>query len=324
VWDTKESSTGLVEYGLTRELGQMAGENVAALHHEVQLIGLEPYTDYYYRVERGKVAKFRTAANSDRTDFRFVVFGDTRGSVSVHRAIINRMLDIAPDFVIHTGDLVESGKIKSEWDRFFRIEAPLLRTAPFYPTIGNHESFDPQVSDNKYQDIFHLPGNELWYAFDYGNARFICLKIDGNSKKNSYFPDEEQLIWLEKELAANDAPWLIVYFHIGVYTSREEGYLETGIREMLVPLFEKYDVDTVFMGHHHSYERIIKNGITYIVTGGGGAGLLSELSQPEPGSQVAILAHHFVEIEVKDELLIGRVIDRHGKVIDRFKIFADK
>lgn len=322
LWDTTGPVIGRVEYGLTRGFGQVVEEKEAALHHEVQLTGLKAYTEYFYRVDKGKVAKFRTAANSDRTDFRFAVFGDTRGSVLVHRAIINRIRDIAPDFVIHTGDLVESGKSKSEWDNFFRIEAPLLRTAPFYPTLGNHEDFDPYFFYSQYQDIFHLPGNELWYAFNYGNAHFICLKIDGYSR-NGFFPDENQLTWLEEELAANDASWLIVYFHIGVYTSREEGYLEISLRERLVPLFEQYDVDTVFMGHHHSYERIINNGITYIVTAGGGAGLY-ELSQPEPGSQVAISVHHFVEIEVKDTLLIGRVIDRHGKVIDRFRILADK
>ena len=76
VWDTKESTTGLVEYGLTHELGQRVGENVAGLHHEVQLTGLLPYTEYYYRIEKGKGGKFRTAANSDHTNFRFVVFGD--------------------------------------------------------------------------------------------------------------------------------------------------------------------------------------------------------------------------------------------------------
>ena len=75
------------------------------------------------------------------------------------------------------------------------------------------------------------------------------------------------------------------------------------------------------MGHHHSYERILVNGITYIVTAGGGASLY-ELNEPEPGSQVAISAHHFLTIEIKGDHLFGRVIDRQGKEIDHFELFS--
>ncbi len=321
VWDTKKPVTGRVEYGLSRKLGQMAEEVTESRHHEVQLTGLEPYTAYHYRVDGGQTAAFRTAADPGQTAFRFVVFGDTRGNSSMHRAIIKRIVASFPDFAIHTGDLVESGRSKSEWDRFFRIEAPLLRMAPFFPTLGNHEDHDPNLPGSQYQDIFHLPGNELWYAFDYGNARFLCLKADGYPRIG-YFPNEDQIAWLEEQLAANEAPWLIIYFHIGVFTSREEGYLELGMRERLVPLFERYGVDAVFMGHHHSYERLIVNDITYIVTAGGGAGLY-ELAQPEPGSQAAARAHHYVVVDINGERLSGKAVDLDGVTIDRFELNAE-
>jgi hypothetical protein len=321
VWDTSEPSTGRVEYGLTRELGVLVEDATAALHHEVQLTGLEPYALYHYRVDGGKRASFRTAALPHQTEFRFVAFGDTRSGHATHRAIVRRILDAAPDFVIHTGDMVETGRSKSEWDRFFRIEAPLLRSAPFYPTLGNHEDQDPGLPGSHYLDIFHLPGNELWYAFDYGHARFLCLKADA-FPIGIWFPGKEQLGWLEEQLAANEAPWLFVFFHVGLFTSRSEDVLEVGMRERLVPLFEQYGVDAVFMGHHHSYERIIVNGITYIVTAGGGASLY-ELNQPEPGSQVAARVHHFVQIDLQGSRLLGQAMDRRGKLIDRFELSAE-
>lgn len=65
VWETTSPSTGKVEYGLTPELGKVVEEIEPFLHHEVQLTGLKPYTDYYYRVDRGKVAKFRTATDTN-------------------------------------------------------------------------------------------------------------------------------------------------------------------------------------------------------------------------------------------------------------------
>jgi hypothetical protein len=318
VWETTSPSIGKVEYGLTPELGDVVEEFEPVLHHEVQLTGLEPYTSYYYRVGKDNVASFRTAADLKHHDFQFAVFGDTRSGTAVHRRIVKRVAAFAPDFFLHTGDMVESGRSRSEWDRFFKIEEPLLRIAPIYPSIGNHEDCDPNRPNSLYADIFHLPGNELWYSFDYGNARFISLKVDGYPPRD-YLPDDEQLSWLEKQLEDNQATWLFVFFHIGVYSSRDEGVLELGIRERLVPLFEEYDVDIVFTGHHHSYERVLVNGISYITTAGGGASLYG-LNEPEPGSQVAASVHHFVIIEIKGNMLFGKAIDRRDKVIDSFEL----
>jgi predicted phosphodiesterase len=322
VWDTTEPSIGRVEYGQTSELGRVVEETTPVLHHEVQLTGLNSYTDYYYRVDGDDVAKFRTAADSDQTNFSFAVLGDTRSGVSTHKQIIKQMVAMEPDFFLHTGDMVESGRFDSEWNRFFKIEGPLLRIAPFYPTLGNHEEYDAGLANSLYLDVFHLPGNELWYAFDYGNARFICLKVDANPR-DDFSPDAEQMLWLEQQLAGNEAPWLFVYFHVGVFTSRSEDALEIEMREKIVPIFEAYDVDVVFMGHHHSYERILVNGITYIVTAGGGASLY-EFSQPEPDSQAAILAHHFVAIEVDGDRLHAKVIDQRGKIIESFDLPSTK
>ena len=52
------------------------------------------------------------------------------------------------------------------------------------------------------------------------------------------------------------------------------------VRSDLVPLFEKYDVQMVFSGHDHDYERGTVNGIKYVVTGGGGERLRASLPLP--------------------------------------------
>jgi len=313
VWDTIEPSIGLVEYGLTPELGSIAEEGQAASHHEVQLTGLSPQSIYHYRVDGGKMAHFRTAPASRQTSVRFAVVGDTRTGHRMHRAVIEQMVRASPDLVLHTGDLVESGHDTGQWDRFFWIEAPLLRTAPFYPTLGGHEE-----RASHYFDRFLLPSNERWYAFEYGPARLIALQIDG-----AFDPGYEQMRWLERQLSTNEAPWLLVTFHVPVYSSRAEDDLEVHLRHTLVPLFERYGVDVVLMGHQHSYERILANDITYVVTAGGGAPLYS-LDEPEPGSQVAARAHHFLLIDLDPSRLIGTAIDRHGQVIDRFELLADR
>ncbi|HUT20099.1 MAG TPA: metallophosphoesterase [Anaerolineae bacterium] len=313
MWDTVEPSTGLVEYGLTPELGSIAEGSQAVAHHEVQLTGLSAQSVYYYRVDGGKTAHFRTAPASRQASVRFAVVGDTRTQHRMHRAVIEQMVRASPDLVLHTGDLVESGHDTSQWDRFFWIEAPLLRTAPFYPTLGGHEE-----RASHYFDSFVLPSNERWYAFEYGPARLIALQIDG-----AFDPGYEQMRWLERQLSTNEAPWLLVTFHVPVYSSRGEDDLEVHLRHTLVPLFERYGVDVVLMGHQHSYERIVVDGITYVITAGGGAPLYS-LDEPEPGSQVAVRAHHFLLIDLDPSRLTGTAIDRHGQVIDRFELLADR
>ena len=326
VWDTEDAGLGRVEYGLTEQLGQVVEETHPTTHHEVQLSGLQPYTQYYYRLPGGRTNRFRTGASPEQASFRFAVLGDTQDGFLTHRRLVARMREAAPDFVLHTGDLVDFGAYDGAWDDFFRVEASLLRTAPLYPTPGNHEEGAAQ-----YFQVFHLPGNERWYSFDYGNARFISLMVDGNSRgvqspqglQGDYFPSAEQLAWLEAELSANDRPWLFVFFHIAPFTSRDEGILELDLRLRLVPLFERYGVDAVFTGHNHGYERLRVNGITYLTIAGGGAPFY-EHGMPEPGSQVARLAHHYLLVEVSGDQLTAQAIDPGGEIIDQFTLTSSK
>jgi len=54
----------------------------------------------------------------------------------------------------------------------------------------------------------------------------------------------------------------------GVYTSRGEDFLETGMGSRMVPLFEGYGVQMVSMGHNHGY--------------GASAGDMASLISPPP------------------------------------------
>ena len=295
VWETEDSSRGEIVYGETDEYGSRVTDPMAGINHAVTLTNLAPYTTYHYRVEEDGVplsadAAFRTAAGPDQTKFTFAAFGDTRTQHQIHQEVVDSIVAMEPDFVLHTGDLVNSGYMFPDWETFFEIEGDLMARAPLFPAMGNHE-----VNHQYYFDFFYLPGNERWYAFDYGNARFICLQVDGIV---DFGPASEQYDWLERELAANTQPWLFVYFHIPPYTSsREEPDIEQDVREALAPLFEQYGVDVVFTGHHHNYERNEVNGVTYIVTGGGGAPLCV-MEEPEMTREAFAVAYHFMLLEI--------------------------
>ena len=158
----------------------------------------------------------------------------------------------------------------------------------------------------------------LWYTFDYGNGRFISLQVDGFA---DFDIQSEQYAWLEETLAANTQAWLFVYFHIPPYSSVQDG-LEDNVRQALPPLFERYGVDVVFNGHKHNYERNEVNGVTYIVTGGGGAPLYA-IQEREPTQAAFALAHHFVLLEIDGDHLKATVISNEGEVLDAFERSAD-
>jgi len=317
-WETDRPTHGEVIYGETEGYGSSVADPVVGTRHAVTLTGLLPYTAYHYRVESGGAplsedVTFRTAAGHNQTAFNFVVFGDTRTQHQFHQAVVERIVAQEPDFVLHTGDLVADGLDAGQWDTFFEIERELIAHVPLFPALGNHEGNAPH-----YFDFFYLPGNEGWYVFDYGNARFLCLQVDGIA---DFGPQSEQYAWLEATLAANMQPWLFVYFHIPPYSSVQD-YSEEIVRQTLTPLFEQYEVDVVFNGHKHNYERNEVNGVTYVVTGGGGAPLYA-MQEQEPTQAAFAKAYHFVLLEIDGNRLEATVISREGEVLDEFERSAD-
>ena len=318
VWETGRDSPGKVAYGETAEYDFSVADPAVGTRHAITLTGLAPYTLYHYRIASDGAplsadVTFRTAAGPDQATFTFVVFGDTRTQHEIHQAVVDRIAAQQPDFVLHTGDLVADGESFPEWENFFGIERELMARVPLFPTLGNHELNSPY-----YFDLFYLPGNERWYAFDYGNARFISLQVDGIA---DFGPGSEQYAWLEETLAANMQPWLFVYFHIPPYSSVQD-ILENEARQTLTPLFERYGVDIVFNGHKHNYERNEVNGITYIVTGGGGAPLYP-LEEQEPTQAAFALAHHFVLLEINGHHLEATAISVNGVELDVFERGVD-
>ena len=315
-WETDRDSPGEVAYGVTGGYGSVVADPTVGTRHAVVLTGLAPRTFYHYRVQSGGAplstdATFRTAAGLGQP-FTFVVFGDTRTGHQIHQAVVDHIAAQQPDFVIHTGDLVANGGSFSEWEAFFEIERDLMSRVPVFPMPGNHE-----LNSSYYFDLFHLPGNEHWYTFDYGDARFVCLQVDGIAP---FDPQSEQYGWLEATLAANTQPWLFVAFHIPPYSSVQDVF-EDDVRQ-LTPLFERYEVDVVFNGHKHNYERNEVNGITYVVTGGGGAPLYP-LEEREPTQAAFALAHHFVLLEINGPHLKATVISVDGTALDVFERSAD-
>ena len=229
---------------------------------------------------------------------------------------------------------VQSIDQRIEFVRLVRIhELFRLGRMPLWPAIGNHErtrqfTSEPPGEDDPqshYFSLFELPGNEHWYRVDY---RFLTLLIvDSNSQMA---PGFQQYEWLREQLTSSRERFTVVAFHHPPITSGPHGQLlpdgtprewpmDQG-RRFLVPLFEMYGVDLVLNGHDHIYERSYKDGVYYLITGGGGAGLYSINVAPNPYQQVARAVHHYATIDVESSMLTVAAVGVDGEEFDRFTI----
>jgi predicted phosphodiesterase len=346
-WQTYSVTQGAVEFGQTDSLGTRVESGLLGTRQSLTLEGLQTNTYYYYQVFDGDrplshIVRFHTNHGSKDTDFSFLVFGDS-GTGQATMYDVAELINVSgASFGLHTGDVVyKLGEERYYDTRFFYPYAPFLATNVMYMSLGNHDT----QTDNgaPYLNNFHLPSNngqgtERYYSFDYVHSHIVALNTNMSTA-----PGSPQRMWLEQDLATSTMPWKFVFFHHPPYSagfSIENGQrveLEhTRVRANLTSLFELYDVNIVFSGHTHSYERtfpILQNqavdheqepdyvnpsGPIYIVTGGGG-GALTELDSSSLNAR-AVATYHIVEITLDGDELIGRAVSPLGITIDEFQV----
>jgi 3',5'-cyclic AMP phosphodiesterase CpdA len=246
--------------------------------------------------------------------FTFMVLGDNRSGDTIYRKLVSLMMERKPDLIVNTGDLIATPGDKQQWAAFWEMSKPI--TAPYFLAKGNHDAH-PKVpfSERIYKEQVDLPGNELYYSFVAGNSLFIVLDsfIDDQEKRIT----GEQLKWLEGVLSHSDKKHKFVFLHHPFYPEMGKGHHAGDSldkyprdRDNLEALFVKAHVDAVFAGHEHYYQRKSVDGITHIITGGGGAPLYGK---EEEGGY-----YHFVRVTVEGDKVSGEVIDSNGKIRDKF------
>ncbi|MCX5784463.1 MAG: metallophosphoesterase [Elusimicrobia bacterium] len=248
------------------------------------------------------------AAAQDLSSSTAVVYGDSRTGHEIHKKIVAGILRWKPAAVFHVGDFVGKDKNLNEWARFREITAELRNKTDFFPARGNHEG-----NGKNYFRQLEIPGNKKWYSLDRNGINFIILDSESALGKGS-----EQYNWLAAQLSTSSGKNLFtaVIMHIPVFTSGKHGS-DRELAASLVPLFEKYGVDIVFAGHDHDYERLYKDGVCYIVTGGGGAPLY-DLKKKNPYSQLFLKKYNYCVLSVSEDGLSINVFDEENKRLDSF------
>ena len=330
-----------IEYGEGFLYDHAVTEPTSTTRHEVILTGLAPGRLYYYRVLDGGTAlasgsafRFRTDAGRSKTTFTFFTtadVGDNTGGHQQDTQAMIRKVTPRPEFGLLAGDLVYPDGNSSDYDtNLMHPWQELLCNTPVWPALGNHDWMsNPETN---FRAEWSLPNNEHYYAFDYGNARFIAL----DTQSGALYDRANQLAWLRQELATpHGQTWTFVFFHIPFLTCTYKGN-DPNLSADLMPLFDKYAVDMVFTGHAHTYERLfpIRGGVPvdrwqdpyyadphgtfYVVSGCGGH---YETGSPTTtcGPTAFFLDGHilFTQVIVNDHSLVLRTFDSlSGTIVD--------
>lgn len=286
--------------------------------HRATLIGLQTETSYVYRVKSGdaitQVYSFRTAPRRE-TPFAVAWWGDNHQGTGILRTHVSNFLAQGVNLIAVAGDMVNSGNAINEWNDYWFKPLEHLncsQTTPVMFVRGNHDGEHALA-----YAYSALPGNEAWYAFDYGNSRFIFLDSETPTGETP-----EQYAWLQAELARPEtqrAAFRIVCFHRPPFVNLWNGGGYTGepfVRNDWVPLLAQGNVDVVISGHAHNYNRGVTNGVTYIISGGGGGTLDIERVAFWPLFTVEYSRYHYGLMEVTGNQMLWQAFDNNNQLID--------
>jgi hypothetical protein len=264
-----------------------------------------------YAGSMGDISRNIEKVKSIEPPFRFALIGDSRNGEKVYVRLMGRALERKPHFFIHLGDMIAHSGEK-EWRAFFEISKAI--DVPFFPVLGNHEVSVRGLGEKLYRKQFLLPEGKTYYAFRAGGILFVIL----DSEEGRGRIINEQLEWLENILSSSKEAFKLVFIHRPFFLPIDS--LKRGSamdrypaeRDALHRLFLKTNVKAVFEADDHRYDRMEKDHILYVITGGGGAPLAS---LKERGG-----FFHYIWISVRNGSMEGEVVDLEGRIRDRFVI----
>jgi Icc-related predicted phosphoesterase len=212
--------------------------------------------------------------------------------------------------VLMAGDnIYQYGEIEKVKKVFELPYADLLaQNIRFQAVLGNHD-IDNEENGKEQIDYAGYNMQGRYYNFTQNPVDFFALDTNHNA------PWKAELEWLDRKLSTSKARWKVVFGHHPLYSSGRHGTSQELI-DRLSPLFAKHSVRLYICGHDHSYERTKAiDGTTYVVCGGGGAGLYGV--DRSSWTEYSESRHCFATFDVYEDRLDIRGIGTDGRVFDR-------
>lgn len=182
------------------------------------------------------------------------------------------------DVLLITGDIPFHGSDPKDWQVFAQEAGSWLHgPGHVYPAYGNHELLlDPPAGQRNFSAAFpYLEGNGF-YSVLAGNVMLITL-----NSTEPMWPSGRQADWLRAQLDHVPAQVDFIFFqmHVPLIADTQSEFIANipapegvALRRYLEAraLTARQKFIAVY-GHIHNYERFESNGITHIISGGGGA-----------------------------------------------------
>jgi acid phosphatase type 7 len=226
------------------------------------------------------------------SDLKIVAYGDMRftdpanttdTNPRVRKWLVDRIAEEKPDALIVSGDLPFRGSLNEDWDVYRRETAPwTAEHLRIYPTLGNHEYVpSPPSGLANYFGEFPWLGGRRWYSVLLGNVYLISIDSNGGFPDRTFNPGAAQRVWLEGQLdhLPAEVNFVFIVTHMPLLNDIQSEVIadlptkgEITLRQYLEAKAPQCHAKLIVVsGHVHNYERFEHGGISYIVSGGGGA-----------------------------------------------------
>jgi acid phosphatase type 7 len=216
----------------------------------------------------------------------FIAYGDTRftqregvANAVARRALVARVASEKPAAIFIGGDLVYDGSNPEDYESYTTETAAWLQAKiPIFPALGNHEfrgcteDLSPCLVNWWRAAVPSAVRSFRWYSVTLG-PKILVLILDSDS---SLKPGSEQRTWFEQQMtsAGSAVEFVFVVLHYppvrdAIFPRVKD---EKEIARYLSNHTHLLHARVVVVGSHiHNYERFLRDDVTYLVSGGGGA-----------------------------------------------------
>jgi acid phosphatase type 7 len=235
-----------------------------------------------------------------RKPITVIAYGDMRftdpkekiaSDPKVRTEIVRRVAAKRPDVLLLNGDVVWHGGDANDYVEY-ETETRIWREEHLrvFPALGNHEFYgcDPEQCLENWWNAFPKLKGRRWYSVRVG-TQIETIALDSD---DSLEPGSRQIKWLTSQLDAlpRSVEFVLITLHHPPVADRNpvstqshdvrpnEAALATYLKVAAAAQNAKI---VVVAGHVHNYERFFEDGITYIVSGGGGATPYPVIRTPE-------------------------------------------
>jgi hypothetical protein len=255
---------------------------------------------------------------------KFVVYGDTRFTrreevvnAFARRTLVSRIAHENPAAILIGGDLVYEGSNPQDYETYQSETTEWSNgKIPVFPALGNHEfrGCAEDVSpclENWWKAFAPLKLRpHRWYSVTIA-ASLLAVILDSDAPLK---PHSEQRIWLERQITGADRSIKFILILLHYPPVRDPFYPRALDEKQVATLLSRkagsLHAQVVVVGSHvHNYERYRRDGVTYLVSGGGGA-------KPVPAARMfgelsrltTSVNFHYLRFTLENDRLTGTMV----------------